>query len=575
MNIIRIRFFAFVLFVALFLSGIYTATNLNSDFGKLEVKVVGINDGNKEISGLIYRPYAASANRPYPAIVIAHGISESKEMMSNLGLELARRGFVVLCLDLLGHGKSGGTVEEGANEPSFGVLAAVSFLKAQPFVNSSEIGLVGHSLGGGAVRAADVQDSQIKATVLIAGGLGDVARGPVYGVINSTFPKNLLVIVGKYDVLFNLTDLTTKELTQAFSAQEVTPDIVYGSFQSQTARKLVTPATTHLFEPVDPTTVSETVKWMEESLKTVQSSGTGFNASLVYVEREVAILVALIGLLGAIILFYFPLASIFRPRPKNGESKGEFNAVREWRAYTVWAALNLVLFFPMIGIGFIISFPPLIFGSSIAWWVLAVGLISIFLITKNKPRLSETKIKPGHTVIGNFERNECLIVIILFILLLTVASLLDLTLNINLRIFAPIFQSLTSARRILAFFSFLPFFTIYFLAEGLYFHELHSQKSQKSSYRTDTCDLVKLVFSKVSPFLVVIGLQYVPKVLFNIWLLPSLIGFIAEFLWLIVLIFIITTVFSWWFHRITKRTGIGVIFNTLMLAWISAVVFPL
>ncbi len=158
-------------------------------------------------------------------------------MMSSLGLELARRGFVVLCLDLLGHGQSGGTVQDGVNEPSFGVTAAVQYLKAQPFVNSSAIGLIGHSLGGGAVRAAAAEDGQIEAVVLIAGGLGDVAQGPEYGTLNSTFPKNLLVIVGKYDVLFNLTDLAAKVLPSAFGTnQTVVPNVLYGGFESQTAR---------------------------------------------------------------------------------------------------------------------------------------------------------------------------------------------------------------------------------------------------------------------------------------------------------------------------------------------------
>jgi hypothetical protein len=92
----RVRIVAAIILILVFLFGTSTAILLNSDFGKLAVNTVVINDGDKELSGLLYRPAYASAVNRVPAIIIAHGISESKEMMSSLGLELSRRGFVVL-----------------------------------------------------------------------------------------------------------------------------------------------------------------------------------------------------------------------------------------------------------------------------------------------------------------------------------------------------------------------------------------------------------------------------------------------------------------------------------------------
>lgn len=115
----------------------------------MEVKTVSIMDGGVELSGLLYLPINASAQNPCPAVVLAHGISGSKEMMSGIELELSKHGFVVLCLDLFGHGGSGGSVRQGTDDPSFGVLSALKYIRSQPFVNSSAIGLVGHSLGAG------------------------------------------------------------------------------------------------------------------------------------------------------------------------------------------------------------------------------------------------------------------------------------------------------------------------------------------------------------------------------------------------------------------------------------------
>jgi dienelactone hydrolase len=572
----QVRIVAATILTLVFLLGASTAILLNSDFGKLAVNIVVMNDGDKELSGLLYRPAYASADNRVPAIVVAHGISESKDMMSSLGLELSRRGFVVLCLDLLGHGQSGGTVEDGTNESSFGVTAAMQYLRSQPFVNSSAIGLIGHSLGGGAARAAVTEDAQINAVVLIAGGLGDVAQGPEYGTLNSTFPNNLLVIVGKYDVLFNLTELATKELPSAFDTnQTVVPSVLYGDFQSQTARKLFTPTTTHLFEPLDPTVITQTIVWMQNTLKTATASETKLNSNLIYLEREVAILAAIVGLFGIIFLAFFPVKrSIGSKKQKNFPTK-RFATLGNWRAYTVWDALNLALFLPMVFVGFAIAFPPLIFGASIAWWMLATGIIGLLLMAKNLPKLFISKIGLKETLQRTFDRKDWLVSIVLFLILFVVASSLETLFGLNLRIIAPLFQVLSSVRRLGAFLVFLPFSLAYFAAEGLYLHELidKTQQRQQGNW-VDLRNCAKTVLIKIAPFLAIICLQYLPKVFFNIWILPGTFGFLVEFLWIIIPIFIITTVCSWWFYKNTGKVGTGAVFNALLIAWIASVVFP-
>jgi dienelactone hydrolase len=572
----QVRIVAAIIFVLVFLMGTSTAILLNSDFGKLAVSTVVINDGDKELSGLLYRPAYASADNRVPAIVIAHGISESKDMMSSLGLELSRRGFVVLCLDLLGHGHSGGTVEDEINEPSFGVIAAVQYLRYQPFVNSSAIGLIGHSLGGGAVRAAAAEDGQIDAVVLIAGGLGDVAQGPEYGTLNLTFSKNLLVVVGKYDVLFNLTELAAKELPLAFGTnQTVVPGVIYGDFHSQTAKKLLTPTTTHLFEPLDPTVITQTIVWMQNTFKTAAASETKLDTDLIYLEREVAILAAIVGLFGIVFLAFFPITRCIGSKAQKNAPAKRFATLGNWRAYIVWDALNLALFLPMVFVGFAIAFPPLIFGASIAWWMLVTGILGLILLAKNLPKLFISKIGLKETLQRTFDRKNWLIAIVLIVILFLVASLLETLFVLNLRIIAPLFQAIASVRRLGAFLAFLPFSLAYFAAEGLYLHEFidKTQQRQQGNW-VDLRNCVKTVLIKIAPFLAVICLQYLPKVFLNVWILPGTFGFLVEFLWIIIPIFIITTACSWWFYKNTGGVGTGAVFNALLLAWIASVVFP-
>jgi hypothetical protein len=71
-----------------------------------------------------------------------------------------------------------------------------------------------------------------------------------------------------------------------------------------------------------------------------------------------------------------------------------------------------------------------------------------------------------------------------------------------------------------------------------------------------------------------LALNFLPKIIFNYWILPSFAGFLIEFLWLMVPIFIITTFCNLYFYKRTSNFGLGAIFNTLLLAWIAATVFP-
>jgi len=229
----------------------------------------------------------------------------------------------------------------------------------------------------------------------------------------------------------------------------------------------------------------------------------------------------------------------------------------------------------MVFVGFAIAFPPLIFGASIAWWMLATGIIGLILLAKNLPKLFHSKIGLKETLQYAFDRRDWLTAIVLFIILFAVASSLETLFGLNLRIIAPLFQVIISVRRFFAFLAFLPFSLAYFAAEGLYLHELidKTQQRQQGNW-VDLHNCVKTVLIKIAPFLAVICLQYLPKVFFNIWILPGTFGFLVEFLWIIIPIFIITTACSWWFDKNTGRVGTGAVFDALLLAWIASVVFP-
>lgn len=562
-----------VVLVSVFLFGTIAAISLNNDFGRLEVTKVSIPNGALTLSGLLYRPDYVSEATPAPGIVLAHGLSEAKQMMSGIALELARNGFVALAIDLLGHGNSDGKLSQGNEDHSLGVVAAVHYLQSLSYVDH-RIGLAGHSLGGGAIRAAAVNCTSIYACVFIGGGLGSMVSEPEYGYLNTTFPKNLLIAIGKYDVLFNLTELKTEQLLPVFGTSDtVIPDAVYGNFSLSTARKLVIPSATHLFEPIDPLVVSEAVSWMTYSLKTGDVLAARVEIGSAYLLREFAIVTSLVAFVGIVLVMSLFLCGLLHLRVRDETTGEQYGALEGWKVFLAWSLLGLLLFLPMSFVGSQIPFPPMIFGGSIAWWMLATSLVGLLVLKLLAPRFSSVKLKIGSVLSESFNRRGLITAFVLFGFMFTVAGALQILFVTDLRILVPIFSILWPPIRILMLLAFLPFFIAFFFVEGLFLHRLR-KRDQRTGVLFEIKDVLKVIMIKVGPFVALICLQYFPWVLLGFPLFPGMVGFLMEFLWLFVPFFALSTATSWWFYRSTLSLGLGVVFNALISAWVAAVVFP-
>ncbi len=561
---------ALIVLAAVFLMGTAAAFVINNDFGRLEGKTVAILDGEHYISGVLYRPLAATEKNPLPAVVLVHGISSGKESMSSIALELARRGFVALSIDVVGHGDSGGRLS-ATKDPSLGALAALRYVETLPYVDASSLGLVGHSLGAGAARAAAAAHRGVKATVLIAGGLGGAASNPLaYGVLNTTFPKNLMVAIGRQDVLFNLNQVTGEWLPTVFGVPEVSPGRLYGDFTSGTARKLVAPATTHLLEPLDPTIVSETVVWMNSALKPGEASLIGkLEEGLTYPYRETMMLLSFFSLVG----LTFPVSMLISPHKSSNKSSIEHGSLKDWRIMVIWGALSIALLLPTFILGFSLPLPPVLFGSSIAWWLLMVAIAGVFLILFVMPRFSGVRLRMRILASESFTRRGVSAAVSLFLMLYIIVYLIELLLGMKLWIFIPVFRVLSFPARISLFLTFTPFFLFFFYVEGIYLHVLR-RGSGKKGFLPEAVEMGRTIGVKIAPYILVMGTQYIPMFLFEIKPLTSFLGFLIEFLPLITVQFIISTACSWWLHRVTLSIGTGTVFNALLFAWVSAGVFP-
>ena len=532
--------------IILMVAGYSISSNANTGNGSIEFKKIIIPTERGTLSGFLYTPKVNSTN-PIPAVLLTHGISNSKETLTGIAIELSSRGMVCLCLDLYGHGLSEGQL--GNNDPSIGVISGVEYLGSLDYVDESRLALIGHSLGAGAVRAASDQ-SGIWANVFIGGGM-NAGNRDITGILNSTLPRNLLLAVGSNDILFDIESFKT-DIAPVFGVESpIEPGKVYGDKIQGTGRKLTISSTIHLLEPVDGIIVNSVTEWVFTSLK---SEDTFDEDSPLYSQRDNGNLFTVI----AFTLLVYPLSDMawnsHRVKTQRGSTKNDQLLM------LFWSVLGLILFIPAMALGAIVPFPPQVFGSSLAWWLLVTGIIGLLVLKMKK------RVKSISEIIEKFQMREVFLEFALFSILYLIVYGFENYYGIGLMYVIPFFRSL-SLQRMPMVPAYLPFFLTYFTAEGFYLH------SNTRTY-TDNIDLLKPSIIKTSPYILLLTLQYGGMYLLNVRLIPGIIGFFLEFLWGIVPIFLITTLWSAWLRKTTGNIVAGVVLNTLVVSWIAATTFP-
>jgi pimeloyl-ACP methyl ester carboxylesterase len=101
----------------------------------------------KTMSALLLIPNGASVKDKRPAIVLAHGWWNNKEMQDSNYVELARRGYVVLSIDMYGHESSSDMQVGHEMDAATGMSDGVNLIYSLPYVDKSKIGVSGHSNG--------------------------------------------------------------------------------------------------------------------------------------------------------------------------------------------------------------------------------------------------------------------------------------------------------------------------------------------------------------------------------------------------------------------------------------------
>ena len=139
----------------------FIGSAVQSSGGRVQIRTVKIPTQNGQwVAADLFKPRSATADSPAPFIVVVPGFQRSKESLSNIALELARRGFVVASIDPYAQGSSSASLSRtAATTEGYGMFAVVEYAAGTPnlnYIDRTRIGATGHSAGGNAaIRGAN------------------------------------------------------------------------------------------------------------------------------------------------------------------------------------------------------------------------------------------------------------------------------------------------------------------------------------------------------------------------------------------------------------------------------------
>ncbi len=136
------------------------ASFIQTSFNKVEIELreLKTDDGQTLIYDL-YKPQLATSENKVPFVIVVPGFQRSKEALSNIAIELSRRGLAIALIDPYAQGMSSSSISRiAATTQGYGMFALVDYAYAGnfSFVDTKKIGSTGHSMGGNAaIRGAD------------------------------------------------------------------------------------------------------------------------------------------------------------------------------------------------------------------------------------------------------------------------------------------------------------------------------------------------------------------------------------------------------------------------------------
>lgn len=150
-----------VISLILVLISMIGASAVQTSGGKVTVKDLRWETPSGHLmSALLFVPDSATADNPAPGIVTSHGWYNNREMQDLNFVEYSRRGYVVMSIDMYGHGNSDAVASTEWQKRGTGMYDAVELMADLPYVDTSKIGVTGHSNGARAANWSVLEDNK-------------------------------------------------------------------------------------------------------------------------------------------------------------------------------------------------------------------------------------------------------------------------------------------------------------------------------------------------------------------------------------------------------------------------------
>ena len=256
-------YFTILILTILIGSSFYLSWSVDRGMGQVSVERLSIESSpGRTVEILVYSPRTGDKLEPMPLMLTIHGLTGSKEGMYSFNVELARRNFTVVSVDLPGHGDS--TAQFDIND--FQVIAQDAYAAVRHIqttysnVDNESYGVLSHSLG---FRVAiELKDFPVAPIAYAA--VGDVGKITQDEFVE--FPDNLLFAVGTFDEIVTKQD-ALQAIRTATGNESAVAGVTYRAPDNSTAYRLAFGPSNHVFEVVDSTLITETVSWLVQGVQ--------------------------------------------------------------------------------------------------------------------------------------------------------------------------------------------------------------------------------------------------------------------------------------------------------------------
>lgn len=552
-----------ILVIVIVASAILSA-GYQTNFGTIKVESLQFTDMNGVlITAKLYLPTDASAAHPVPGVLALPGFNNDKNVMRAQAIELAKQGIAVLVPDQEGDGDSGGTYAF-LTDPSYN--DACNYMLSLPFINASDCGVMGHSLG--AIRGAAIVAPAHPTLRMFIFETFSPAILFSFGYNATTFRfifHNYLHISATWEEFM----MSTNETVAYYEAQGLTSfqyitsnptaveDTNYGSFANGTATRWALETSTHPGLTADPAVVSEVVAWALQSLKGetyAQAWAAADPSQQTYMGAEIFGLIAL----GALMVSIMPLGAwLMRTKPFETLKQPRVTRVY-WKKsmWWLWASIATAIggvtyvyctsFYtgtqPFSGLPTTPVNPLIVPGLGIgvatgfmSWFLINAGIGALlialwyFLVKKKQPQeltpfdlgAALAHAKGGIEIEGftpptdrkftwNYLARTVVLAFILYAWMYMMILLTDWALNIDMNGIWTEFAPLTTTRAAEFWVYLWPVLAFFVVNGGIYLFGEMKQPELKSGAMTQLAWWLKACYLLLGGLIVVICIQYVP-----------------------------------------------------------------